>query len=42
MTALERWLEHLVGIVTLDDLLLLFGRELHNMSEGVRAEMAAQ
>ena len=35
-------LEHLVGIVTFDDLLLLFGRELHNMSEGVRAEMSAR
>jgi CBS domain-containing protein len=31
-------LERLVGMVTLDDLLLLLGRELHNMSEGVRAE----
>jgi len=34
-------LEHLVGMVTLDDLLLLLGRELHNMSEGVRAEISA-
>ena len=35
-------LERLVGIVTLDDLLLLLGRELHNMSEGVRAEVQAR
>jgi CBS domain-containing protein len=35
-------LERLVGIVTLDDLLLLLGRELHNMSEGIRAEVSAR
>jgi CBS domain-containing protein len=34
-------LERLVGMVTLDDLLLLLGRELHNMAEGVRAEITA-
>jgi CBS domain-containing protein len=34
-------LERLVGIVTLDDLLLLLGRELRNMAEGVRAEITA-
>ena len=34
-------LERLVGIVTLDDLLLLLGRELHQMSEGVRGEVQA-
>ena len=34
-------LEHLVGIVTLDDLLLLLSRELHNISEGIRAEVSA-
>jgi CBS domain-containing protein len=32
---------HLVGIVSLDDLLLLLGRELHNLSAGVRAEVTA-
>jgi CBS domain-containing protein len=30
----------LVGIVSLDDLLLLLGRELHNIAEGIRAEVA--
>lgn len=30
----------LVGIVTLDDLLALLSRELRNISEGVRAEVA--
>jgi CBS domain-containing protein len=35
-------LEHLVGIVTLDDLLLLLSRELHNMSEGIWAEVSAR
>jgi CBS domain-containing protein len=35
-------LENLVGIVTLDDLLLLLSRELHNISEGVRTEISAQ
>jgi CBS domain-containing protein len=35
-------LERLVGIVTLDDLLLLLARELHYMSEGIRAEIAAE
>ncbi|HXY33309.1 MAG TPA: CBS domain-containing protein [Planctomycetaceae bacterium] len=29
----------LVGIVTLDDLLLLLSRELKNMAEGIKAEM---
>jgi CBS domain-containing protein len=29
----------LVGIVTLDDLLLFLGRELHNLAEGIRHEM---
>jgi signal-transduction protein with cAMP-binding, CBS, and nucleotidyltransferase domain len=28
----------LVGLVSLDDLLLLLSRELHNMAEGIRAE----
>jgi CBS domain-containing protein len=30
----------LVGLVSLDDLLLLLGRELHNIAEGIRAEVA--
>ncbi len=30
----------LVGLVSLDDLLLLLSRELHNMAEGIRAETA--
>ena len=30
----------LVGRVSLDDLLLLLGRELHNIAEGIRAEVA--
>lgn len=29
---------HLVGLVSLDDLLLLLSRELHNMAEGIRPE----
>jgi CBS domain-containing protein len=32
----------LVGVVSLDDLLLLLSRELHNMAEGIRAETAVQ
>jgi CBS domain-containing protein len=31
--------DHLVGIVTLDDLLRFLGRELHNLAEGIRHEM---
>jgi CBS domain-containing protein len=31
----------LVGIVSLDDLLALLSRELRNIAEGVRAEVAA-
>jgi hypothetical protein len=31
-----------VGIVSLDVLLLLLSRELHNMSEGMRAEVSAR
>jgi CBS domain-containing protein len=31
----------LVGLVSLDDLLLLLSRELHNMAEGIRGEMSA-
>jgi signal-transduction protein with cAMP-binding, CBS, and nucleotidyltransferase domain len=30
-------LGRLVGLVSLDDLLLLLGRELHNIAEGIRA-----
>jgi CBS domain-containing protein len=29
----------LVGLVSLDDLLLLLSRELHNLAEGIRTEM---
>jgi signal-transduction protein with cAMP-binding, CBS, and nucleotidyltransferase domain len=29
----------LVGLVSLDDLLLLLGRELHNIAEGIRTEV---
>jgi CBS domain-containing protein len=29
----------LVGLVSLDDLLLLLSRELHNMAEGIKAEV---
>jgi signal-transduction protein with cAMP-binding, CBS, and nucleotidyltransferase domain len=32
----------LAGLVSLDDLLLLLSRELHNMTEGIRAEMPAK
>lgn len=32
----------LVGLVSLDDLLLLLSRELHNMAEGIRAETAGK
>jgi CBS domain-containing protein len=32
----------LVGLVSLDDLLLLLSRELHNMAEGIRAETAVK
>jgi CBS domain-containing protein len=32
---------NLVGLVSLDDLLLLLSRELHNMAEGIQAEVAA-
>jgi CBS domain-containing protein len=32
----------LVGLVSLDDLLLLLSRELHNMAEGIRAEMSVK
>ena len=31
--------DHLVGIVTLDDLLRFLGRELHNLAEGIKREM---
>lgn len=31
---------NLVGLVSLDDLLLLLSRELHNMAEGIKAEAA--
>lgn len=31
---------NLVGLVSLDDLLLLLSRELHNMAEGIKAEVA--
>ena len=34
-------LGRLVGLVSLDDLLLLLGRELHNMAEGIRSEVEA-
>ena len=34
-------LGRLVGIVSLDDLLLLLSRELHNLAEGVKAEVSA-
>jgi CBS-domain-containing membrane protein len=33
---------HLVGLVSRDDLLLLHSRELRNMAEGVRAELAVK
>jgi signal-transduction protein with cAMP-binding, CBS, and nucleotidyltransferase domain len=33
-------LERLVGLISLDDLLLLLSRELHNVAEGVRTEVA--
>jgi len=32
----------LTGLVSLDDLLLLLGRELHNLAEGIRPELAAK
>jgi signal-transduction protein with cAMP-binding, CBS, and nucleotidyltransferase domain len=32
----------LVGLVSLDDLLLLLSRELHNMAEGIRAETSVK
>ena len=32
---------HLVGLVTLDDLLVLLSRELDQLAQGVRAEVAA-
>ena len=35
-------LDRLVGLISLDDLLLLFSRELQNVAEGVRAEVAVQ
>lgn len=31
--------DHLVGIVSLDDLLRYLGRELHNLTEGIKHEM---
>ncbi len=31
--------DRLVGIVTLDDLLLFLGRELYNLAEGIKHEM---
>ena len=31
--------DHLVGIVTLDDLLRFLGRELYNLAEGIKHEM---
>ncbi|MBL8793353.1 MAG: CBS domain-containing protein, partial [Planctomycetia bacterium] len=31
---------HVVGIVTLDDLLRLLSRELFNLAEGIKIEMA--
>jgi CBS domain-containing protein len=31
--------DHLVGIVTLDDLLQFLGRELYNLAEGIKQEM---
>jgi CBS domain-containing protein len=34
--------EHLVGLISLDDLLLLFSRELQNVAEGVREEVGVQ
>jgi len=33
-------LGRLVGLVSLDDLLLLLGRELHHIAEGIQAEVA--
>jgi CBS domain-containing protein len=35
-------LERLVGLVSLDDLLLLLSRELQNVAEGIRAEVGMQ
>jgi CBS domain-containing protein len=35
-------LERLVGLISLDDLLLLFSRELQNVAEGVQAEVTTQ
>jgi len=32
----------LVGLVSLDDLLVLLSRELHNMAEGIRAETSVK
>jgi CBS domain containing-hemolysin-like protein len=29
-----------IGLVSLDDLLLLLSRELHNMAEGIKVEAA--
>jgi CBS domain-containing protein len=31
--------DHLVGIITLDDLLRFLGRELYNLAEGIKHEM---
>jgi CBS domain-containing protein len=35
-------LERLVGLVSLDDLLLLLSRELQNIAEGIRTEVAVK
>jgi CBS domain-containing protein len=32
----------LVGLVSLDDLLLLLSRELHNIAEGIRGETSVR
>jgi CBS domain-containing protein len=34
--------DHLVGLVSLDDLLRFLGRELANLAEGIEVEMAAR
>jgi CBS domain-containing protein len=31
--------DRLVGLVALDDLVQFLGRELHNLTEGIRSEM---
>jgi predicted transcriptional regulator len=31
--------DHLVGMVTLDDLLRFLGQELHNLAEGIKHEV---